>query len=514
MALDPNVILQGRSPEPYDAVGQYGRAVQLGSIIQERQAQSDLRRQQMEEGRIKIQEQRQQMDDEAAARQAYGDPANLDDKGRLDYDKLSSSLRGKVSQKFQDSMEKSILDHRDKLAQMTERDLKNAQTTAQIIGSQAQAIKDLPDDKVLPAYQASRAHMIQEGVMTQDHAPESFNSVQDLRQYLSQAALSSLAADRQVELTLKQKTEQREAAEEQRKQADEKYKALTRPLDLDKLRAEVDTSNLNLAGRTVPNNAADWQDWYQKLTPAVKAKVAPFYSPAAADFAKRLGLTAEQQVQTDVDKQRLKQAQDQAEISGGPSGMAIRATDPTKSPEERQRWKDSMNTLEEYNKRGSANAAAVQNRFDTREFDKWSAKHDDIKEKENEAWKLAGEYGDMLEADPEAVSQGRKFGGKVAAVDPKNPDKAPVDMTVQATRDFYQKQYQAARNKAEGLKKQAEGIRERFQWGEFAPKAATATGGASADAPPPSALKEGVKTTFKNGQSWTLQNGKAVRLDQ
>ena len=43
-------------------------------------------------------------------------------------------------------------------------------------------------------------------------------------------------------------------------------------------------------------------------------------------------------------------------------------------------------------------------------------------------------------------------------------------------------------------------------------KASGGGGGGSVAAPPASTLKEGVHTTFKNGQVWTLQNGRPVQV--
>ncbi len=222
----------------------------------------------------------------------------------------------------------------------------------------------------------------------------------------------------------------------------------------------------------------------------------PQWSPQAQATAQRLGLTAEQQAVNARERQ-----------TGAPKTAAEFAremTDPTKTPDERQRWKDALSQFEDSSKRTNP---AVQNRFDTREFDSWSKKHEDLQQKEQDQWKLAGEYGDTLSApkDSDVVDPATKK--TVTADDPH--------------RAYFQKQYDAARTKAVQLQTQAKGIRQRFGWGEFAPQQGTGAApaqqpqSAPIQAPPTNVLKEGVARRFKGQRGlWTLQGGKPVNLEQ
>lgn len=242
------------------------------------------------------------------------------------------------------------------------------------------------------------------------------------------------------------------------------------------------------AGTAYTSARSPQQEAWDNFRASVPKGALPFlpqeWSPAAQRTAQQLGLTAEQQAINARQRQE-----------GGPktaAEFAAAMTDPTKTPEERQRWKDALTEYEQSNRRQTANAAAVQNRSDTREFDKWSAKHEDLQKKEQDLWILKGQYGDMLDAGPDAVK-----GTNTEAVDPKRPDKV-VNMTNPSTYSFYRNQYNQADKDARALQKQAKDIRQRFGWGEFSPQQG---GGGATPAPAVSARSWKVGgQTYSEGQ--------------
>jgi hypothetical protein len=54
---------------------------------------------------------------------------------------------------------------------------------------------------------------------------------------------------------------------------------------------EVALGQMQIAGRTVPDNPEDWKVWYANLTPEMKRQVPATYSLAAADKVRRMGMT-------------------------------------------------------------------------------------------------------------------------------------------------------------------------------------------------------------------------------
>lgn len=277
------------------------------------------------------------------------------------------------------------------------------------------------------------------------------------------------------------------------------------------------TQIASTSGQRSPEWTKEKQDAWDQMRKLVPAGALPYlppeWSPAAQRTAQRLGLSAEQQVVNDRERRT-------ARATGAPKTpdeFIAASTDPTLTPEERQRWKDALAESEKYHGRVTAAGSAVQNRSDEKEFDKWSTKHEELQQKEREQWKLVGEYGDALNAKTDED-----------VVDPATKKTVSMDA---AHRAYFQKQYESTRASAEQFKKQAAGIRERFKWGEFAPKqgeaatsqnaapkATAAPGRAAASSvpvPPITALKEGVARRFTGRAGlWTLKAGQPVNLEQ
>ncbi len=279
-----------------------------------------------------------------------------------------------------------------------------------------------------------------------------------------------------------------------------------------------------------PEKQAAWEA-KRKQFPLAAPFMPPEYSPKAAADLKIHALTPEQQVMkldrenkpANEDKElkswatRLGAAADigpgsyARALAGAPKNIQDMFPDPdkwdsAKTPRQIRMFGMTGHEQESVGKPSSADAVAA--RFSQRELDEGNKTHNELQLKEQEKWRVVGQYGEMLKPGPDGKP-------KSEAIDPLHPEKT-ADMANPETRAFYQNQYNAARTEAEQLAKQQKDIRQRFGGGEFAPGAQRSSAApAKAEAPtapPVERLKEGFATRFKNGQVWTLRNGKPTLL--
>ncbi len=268
----------------------------------------------------------------------------------------------------------------------------------------------------------------------------------------------------------------------------------------------------------LPEKQAQWEA--QRNDPNNKG-VAQYmqgaWSQKKEDAVAKLGLNREQQVMQfdrenkpanekkdlDLVAQKLAPAAEKGIVAFTRAYDALTPEQRKLAPIKPEDWtKDSarqireigMSAAEQERALKPSNAEAVASRFNQKELDEANTTHNALQDKEQEKWRLVGQYGEMLKPGPDGKP-------KSGAVDPLHPEKS-VDMADPELRAFYQNQYNATRTEAEQLAKQQKDIRQRFGGGEF-------SRGPSAQ---PAGTPTSTTGTLWPGRSVTLKNGKTVKV--
>lgn len=291
MPIDPSIALGVRPVQFADPVESYGRALTLRHLIQ----QGQLGAEQLHGAQLENQQHEQAIQDDQTIRQLYGQSGG-------DMGKLQQLAAGKVSPQMLEKLRAAALDTWERLSKIKETDLKNVAAQNAAVASSASAILKLPADQRPAAYQQERAQLLQQGILTPDHAPEQYPGDDALQLQLDHAT----AADTQFNQEMKRREDARAASAETRAAAE--------------------------SAATLPGKQADSQ-----MKTAVAAGMANPDDPAA----QIAGMTPEQRAQ-------LKLRADEITKLNSPAELAFKANDPKSSPETRQAAKDALKLLEQH----------------------------------------------------------------------------------------------------------------------------------------------------------------------
>lgn len=456
-------LLQGVAPpaDPQEAaLNLQVKSATLGDLSQQRQ----LRQQQSQLDAMKVQELQEEQEDQRKLTSLY--TQHNGDINKVIQDAPTYGVRPKTIQALQTQHQESLL----KSAQTDEATNKVQADKADRLAGYLQPISEMTDPaQKAAAYTQARTEAIAKGLITEQDASPNYPGDDGIKMMLAHA----MGGKQYAEYGLKKQTEARETLAAQTAAAREKRETAKAPFDLTDAQNKATESTTKGASQELAN--ADSQGAWDTILakyPGSKDTFGAVWSPEAARRAAGFGITPEQRA-------------------------TAAALEKTREEADKDRDQARKDTQAYRNSRIAQGAGAVQQRFNIREQDAAQKQHDELQQKEQEKWKLAGQIGDMLSPDEHGKP-------KTAAVDPLHPEKT-VDMSNGALQSFYQKQYDATRKEAEGLAQTQKAIRQRFGGGEFAK-------GTASNGPPASMLKEGVRTNFKNGESWTLENGKPKKL--
>jgi len=255
-------------------------------------------------------------------------------------------------------------------------------------------------------------------------------------------------------------------------------------------------------------NQEQHSEWLENLDPAVKPFFQNFqtFDPstpqgqATAAKIQEVPLNSNQRTSRDVQKQRADAMTQRAGTT--PGALAVLASDPTQTPEVRQ---SAANALALQQKaKGTSGASANQQMIQSRDDERQAQLQKTLQGQEAQLWQLKAQYKNRI--------QKASADGQDTIKDPKTNRDMPIDDATTLMNGIDQR--------AQILNNQQDEILKRHGWGKYTPaiqspsQAPAGTPAATSQAPPASVLKEGVATKFKNGQTWTLQGGKQVRLDQ
>lgn len=267
MAIDASIPLQVRPVQLPDPMEGYGRLLALKNLARQNQT-GDL---QLREQELQLQEQQQDMQDRQKANQI------LEQAGG-NVEKALPMMVGKVSPKMYQDFQKSHLDTRKALAELDDKKLTITKyQNEQLAGLTGQAIA-LPDDQYAAQWPTLRAAALQ--INPELQLPE------------QPFPREQLGAFRTTFMTndayLKEEERRRLAAKEQRDQ--QEFDA-TLPGKV----ADATQKQLGVAAQTVPDNQADWTRWRNGLNAPIAAQLPAMFSPAAAEKARQMGMTAAEQ---------------------------------------------------------------------------------------------------------------------------------------------------------------------------------------------------------------------------
>ena len=178
----PLAALGVRTPQFKSPLDQYGKAVQLKSLLQGQQA-----------GQLQLEQQQQAQKDQQLFRRAYmeaqGDPKKT----------LELAVRAGVGPRLISQYRDSIVKSRKALEDLDEAGLDNAAKRNDAVGSAFQAVLGLKEEERPQGYAQVRGQLIQGGVIRAQEAPEQYPG-DEFMQIGSQSSVSAkdqIAAERQ-----------------------------------------------------------------------------------------------------------------------------------------------------------------------------------------------------------------------------------------------------------------------------------------------------------------------------
>lgn len=557
MPLDASIIARGVAPvqvdyNPVQTAGQIARVQQeqqqvgLGPLrqrmLEDQVSQQDLAAQEAEEDK----------NDQTAFSQEFHNPANLDDKGLPDWEKIKKAVAPRISyrnyQKADDhytKMQQNVVDlatskDRSKTEQFNLLTKKN-----QYIGDHAAAILGAPPDQKQARYDEFLKDGPNYGIDTSDASqfPRTVPNDDAITGIATQAGFQGKLlsyAKQQADLA-KEKEAQRKA-----EQADATTKL--NGLHDAARRALVGTAQGDERNRAIEDFASENDDqrkYADKWLNPLKGK-----SNEEADriLAQRARTVAQQDISDDKASKLQKTDADTLAVTVAHGKM------PNATPEDKAAGAEAELALQRIERLNaskrtlSPNAAAVGDRFNRREVDADKKAHLAAQQQEIDYWTDRTRLGDAIASAKD---------DSATLKDPRTGRNVSVDEAKALAEEY--------KNKALNLQGQARQIREKHGWGEFSdaeetparqpvqpPLVPAGLPGIAkpvpvglapvpapvppvqqrppappvAAAPPPvvqvapvtlpkqalQQLKEGVDTKFQNGQIWTLKNGKPVQL--
>jgi hypothetical protein len=467
MAIDASIPLQITPVQSPDMIQAYGNALAMKSHIQQQQ----LQQQQMQENSLKLDQMQRAKSDDQVLRDSY-----LRNNG--DLDAVVKDVAGKVSpERMQSIQQLNLTNQMDHAKLTTEQNAANAVSHDHMAAIVDSVINEPDPVKRQEKWSNGKALAVTNGWAKPDGSPDAAPD-NDQLQFIKAGLLGYAASSKQ-------------AAEQ----------ATTRAA-----LAQGDVHNLAIASQTVPDDPQAYQAWRDGLDPRTRATVPATYDPGAPARVRQMGLTAQEQlaapgVQAKSDQEvragvagQLATAptygEYQKRLGTQPHALAVQLPDfsgkdpatpisaedqqairqPGLSTEQQTTAAQQAATLTQRTSYESRMAAAreqsnqirqqIANRglnvaFQNREADKMDA----MQSQEQEQWQQV-ENIDKLRKLP-AGTQFNNLKGQ-----PQTMDNGPVARQLKMMSD-------GSRVKAEQLAQQQKGMRQRYSWGEFAPKGST-----------------------------------------
>jgi hypothetical protein len=160
-----------------------------------------------------------------------------------------------------------------------------------VAGQAANAVLQLPKEQRPAGYARARAYLIQQGYVNADQTPEQYPGDDVLQQHVNQ----SVEVEKLLDMQNKKNAEARAAA--------------LAPYQLQTAATNAKTGQLGLAGQTLGSamNQDQWDAARAALPPDQQAITPVMFSKAAADQARRVGMSGEQQTTADQAAAALEQ---------------------------------------------------------------------------------------------------------------------------------------------------------------------------------------------------------------
>jgi len=500
--LNAGIILQGKQTpveNPVQMAEGVARVRQLQAQaalapIQYQQAGANLQQTQLQnqENAEKV---RQQQEDQQGNQLIQHQLA--DNNG--DWTKVRPIVAGQVSDRVLRQRDADHVAYTSALLHATQEQRINENQKSMQLGQMIQSVIDAPDDQKQTVWSAQKQSAEAAGLIKPGMYSDTVPDTNTLKGYLGGTMYAATAAKIAME-----KAQSDRAAAYATRQAQ-----LAKTLNIGEKKQQAAQEYLNV---TNPEEHAAWlEKWGNDEDVGDIYQNYKTYSPKNTDLITEQAMNAKDRMSA-TDRQARAKIYAQRVATAGPSALAATATDPNNPPEIQKAAKDAL-TLLQTNKSATLtpNALAIQRRDAERD----QANLTKLQQQEAEQWGLVKRYENAVRGGAETV---------------KDP-KTGRDMS----RDDAQAAADAARQKANDINKGGLEIMKRRQWGDYAPVAAPApvaaapapqqsapTPGPSTPAPsrgpvtpPATMLKEGVRTTFKNGLGvWTLKNGQPVQVGQ
>lgn len=320
MAINPEISLGVRPAQIENPLDSFGKALSVRNMVRQGQLhdqQIQLGQQELQMGQLKQQQVQQAMDEDAMVRQAYGQAAAQG--GGVEA--VRKLLVGKVSPARLNAIDKEILDAQEKRGKISEQNLKNSQAQNAMVASAGQALLKLPPEQRPAAWTQERARLIEQGVITADHAPEQYPGDDWVQLNVDHA----LTADVLFTQEMKRREDQRAANGEQRAAAI----AVSQLAEANTKAAVADRQNA-AAQLGAATDKFGYAKIFAGLPPEMRSQ---FPDPMQFDPAKtpaqvrQIGMTAEQQTQATqaaANAAQTKAYQD-AELKQGQQRIGIQA---------------------------------------------------------------------------------------------------------------------------------------------------------------------------------------------
>lgn len=477
----PNLVSQPtvQAESPLDAMS---RGLSLQQLAQTTQINA----QRLQEEKMKVQAATEDREDEATIQKEFLNPAHrkVDADTQVphfDFNSFRDSLQGKVRMRSLQRLDTDHLQQVKAVQDMATADRTNGTAKInelaahnKIIGQEIQGLEQLSDaDK--PAYYVGALQRLKAAGIDISQLPPTIPADGSMNSQLNAYAASAGYNGTILNDHLKQQRQEQLAADTQRKNQQAETQQHKDEADT-KQREREDVSRAYLKVRT-PDDHDQWAAMVAKDHPTIANDYVglQFDPKSTPGIVQGMALNSQQRA-TDAMTQQARNAGDlRASVAGGRTGLVIRASDPTLSPEDHQAAVKALNLWEQSNAREqTANSQAIQDRFEQREADRQrkdasdDAKlHDTLQRQEQAQWQIKQRYGNAI-ADA---------GGAATVSDPRtNKSISAADA---------ESQMREAESKARSYAGQAEELRKRHQWGEFSSVAAPAKATPPPTPPPP-----------------------------
>lgn len=504
--LDPAIIAEGGKPPqilpPLAIAEQANRAALLRQQVEQaplRTRQLDLENQ---TSALALQQKQEDVQDGQTIQNVLG--ANVKDDGTTDWDKSIADLTGKIRPRNLKAIQDQHLSYLRGKAEGTTVQRQNTALRNQAIANAVQSLLALPEAQRAGVYPGLRQSLIDQKFI--DPAdPEYPETPPDLSDQTLKAHLAHVGA---LAAWDKEAAEQAQAKE--RSNLAKKYATQA------DVAARQDKINQAVTAHLGVSNQEQHSEWLENLDPDIKPVFENFktFDPdtpqgqRTAELIQEAALTPNQRTTAQINKQKADALTKRAATT--PGALAALASDPTQTDEVRKSAADAL-ALEQKSRAGASTATANQRMIQARDDEREAKLQKELQAKEADLWTLKAQYKNRIQKAAAA--------GQDTIKDPKSGRDMPVEDATSLMN--------AIDGRAKILNDQQQEILKRHGWGKYTPATpaqaspsspATAPAGKPAatatSAPPTSMLKEGVATKFKNGQTWTLQSGQPVRLDQ